>query len=100
MRSALETLRSTLGDRLVALEAYPLEGSIRCEYARPAEESAARVIDTLLAGLGNAAVAVDFGGPVEHAAVEARRFGIAHGLEERIVGALGGGTREWIADYL
>jgi len=105
MRSALETLRSVLGDRLIALEGYPLERAIRCEYARPLAgtrpaESAAQVIDALLTGLGGAAVAVDFGGPIEHAAVEARRFGVAHGLEERVLQALGGGRREWIADYL
>jgi hypothetical protein len=102
MRSALETMRSSLGDRLIALEGYPLERAIRCDYTRPFGETPPAVpdIDALLTGLGDAPVGVDLGGPVEHAAVEARRFGVAHGLEERVLAALGGGKREWIADYL
>ncbi|MFQ5691067.1 MAG: FAD-binding protein [Gemmatimonadota bacterium] len=97
----VEAARRALGDTAVDLEAFPLAGMIRCTYRRSWSDAPAdRRIAGLLEGLGEAAVAIERGGPVEHAAAEARRPDALRKLEARVAEALAGTARPWLADYL
>lgn len=106
-----------------AAEAFPYSGILRCAWERePGSPEGAEILRGVLeAGRATragptvarsmpvgpargaaptAAVMVERGGPAEHAAVAARRDGAAAALEARVIEALGGGPRSWLADYV
>lgn len=88
-------------DRDAALEAFPLTGTLRCAWSRdPGSPEGEAVVRQLLVAAGAARVAVERGGPLEHAAAAARRDPETVALEGRILGALAGGPRTWVADYV
>lgn len=91
--------REALGGATVALEAYPLQGFLRCAYRRPPEAGGALAAAFLKAAAG-ARAAVERGGEEEHALAAGRRPPEVAKMEEAVVAALGGGPREWIADYV
>lgn len=92
-------LMGVLERRTLALEAFPLSETLRCAWSRePAE--AESLVRAVLAAAPTASLAVERGGPIEHAAVWAQRDPEAAGLEEELVRALAGGPRAWVADYL
>ncbi|MFQ5678007.1 MAG: FAD-binding oxidoreductase [Gemmatimonadota bacterium] len=94
-------LAATLDEHPGLLEGYPLLGVLRCGYRRPADPAAsATLLERLLAAAVEASVAVERGGPREHALAEERRVPEVRALEEKVIRALGGGPRGWIADYV
>lgn len=83
-----------------AAEALPLVGALRVAWDREPGPEGERTASAVIAAAGRARVAVERGGPHEHAATAARRDPRAAAFEERLVRALGGGPRAWVADYV
>ncbi len=102
LEAAVGALREKLGEALERVEALPTARALRVRYLRgtePAERAAALSEAAGVAG-PEAAVTVERAGPEEHAWWTARRVPEVRELEDRVVVALGGRPRCWLADYV
>jgi FAD/FMN-containing dehydrogenase len=86
--------------RDVQLDGYPCSAVLVCSYRVQDLEAAGPVLEALRSDCGATSVCVERGGAAEHAAAEARRPASARELERRVLAALVGRTREWLADYV
>ncbi len=96
LAGAARRLVDSLGTRLSALDAYPLDGIVRCEYDRDGGVSLRAVVEAA----GQAELLVDRAGPDEHAFASRRRSDRVVDLERRVLGSLGGRERHWIAEHV
>lgn len=81
-----------------SMEAFPRAGVLRVRLRSAGDD--VEHLGRLLAAAPEATFAVERGRPDVHEALEDRRSEGVRELEARIVGALGGGPRHWIADYV
>ncbi|MFQ5890883.1 MAG: FAD-binding oxidoreductase [Gemmatimonadota bacterium] len=91
--------RGAAGARIVRMEAYPMRGVVRLEIERE-PGTALGMLGRALALLGPVNVCVERGSAAELARAEGRRPSAERRLEARVVKALGGWPRHWLADYL
>jgi len=101
LAESLQGLRAGLVGVTASIEAYPGAGVVRVAYrhAEDSEERAERM-NSLLAACGEVSVRIERGTGVEHSVADARRSAAVRALEERLVDALGGSPRHWVADYV
>jgi FAD/FMN-containing dehydrogenase len=102
LAAILERFTAHLEAETAGFEAYPTGGVavVWLQGDEPANRRAApRWLHSAAVPLA-VRIAVERGGPEEHAAVLTRRAPGERDLEERVVAALGGWDRHWLADYL
>lgn len=102
LEAAVGALRERLGEALERAEALPTASALRVRYRRGPEPTARAAAVSEAAGLAapETPATVERGGPEEHAWCSARRVPEVRELEERVVEALGGRPRCWLADYV
>lgn len=86
-----------------AAAARPREGRLRARFALAADDDHSGVVallEEVAAGTEECAVSVERGPPELHAWAAERRAARRRRLEERVIEALEGHARHWLADYL
>lgn len=97
---AARRAEEVLGDRLLALEGYPLSGDLRCAWAGAASDRTDGAEVALPGGGGGVPLRIERGGAGELSRAEARRSGGVRQLERRVVESFGGRPRDWLSGYL
>lgn len=96
LADSAQRLVDSFGTSLVALDAYPLDGVLRCVY----EQNDGVSLEAVVEAASRAELMIDRAGPDEHEFANRRRHGAVAELEERVLGALGGRQRHWIAEHV
>ncbi len=96
LHAAAGRLVDSCGSWLVAIEVFPLDGVVRCEYQRNGGVSLRAVIEAT----GPAELLIDQAGPDEHALAASKRSEQVANLEGRVLDSLGGRERHWIGEHV
>lgn len=104
---SLGRVREVLAGSGTRIDVFPEAGTVRCSVAReggagedPDGDARGSPLPALLAACPEARVRVLRGTRAELERVEARRPDVVLDLERRVVGALEGRARHWLADHL